>query len=190
MRTKSAPKMLLLESKEDDYGWKDAGMISLSYFRIVEMTINEKIIRPLSFMLEGQPRTLLHSQREDMSSREKNRYNEKWGKIVNTIYEISKGSDKGMMLGDLEKMFTNIGSHYDSDDSIATLIRDKTEDLLNDFGKEMIFNQHYLENALSGDTRTKYRNPPAHCKYLTYDVAVECRKYSCDLLYELSTFMK
>ncbi len=185
-----AAEWQFMKSKEDDYGWKDAGMISLSYFRIVEMTINEKIIRPLSFMLEGQPRTLLHSQREDMSSREKNRYNEKWGKIVNTIYEISKGSDKGMMLGDLEKMFTNIGSHYDSDDSIATLIRDKTEDLLNDFGKEMIFNQHYLENALSGDNRTKYRNPPAHCKYLTYDVAVECRKFSCDLLYELSTFMK
>lgn len=185
-----AAEWQFMKSKEDDYGWKDAGMISLSYFRIVEMTINERIIRPLSILLEWHPRALLHSERENMSSREKNRYNEKWGKIVNTIYEVSKGSDKGMMLGDLEKMFTNIGSNYDSNDSIAVLIREKTESLLNDIGKEMIFNQLYLENALSGDNRTKYRNPPAHCKYLSYDVAVECRQYSCDLLYELNTFMK
>lgn len=166
------------------------GGVALSFFRIVEMTINEKMIQPLAKIVEGEPRSILHTERERMSAKDKGTYNEKWGKIVNTLFEMSKNRDKGMMLGDLEKLFISIGSAYDINDKIAVLIKDAVNGLLTETGQQMILAEHYLEDALSGENRSKYRNPPAHCRYLTYDVACECRDFTCDLLFTLNSLIR
>ena len=153
------------------------------------MTLNEKIILPMANELGNEPKKYLHEIRSTMNQKDKNRYNEKWGVIVNTISDMPKKSDKGIMLGDLEKLFVNIGSQYDNNDEIAIMIRGCIEHNLTDIGKKMLFENYYLEEALSVDKRTKYRNPPAHCKYLPYDVACECREYTCELLYTIGTFI-
>lgn len=35
------------KDREEDYSWKDAGPLSLNYFRIIELELNQKMIVPI-----------------------------------------------------------------------------------------------------------------------------------------------
>lgn len=180
------------KSTEEDYGWKDAGMISLSFFRIVELMINEAII----FETAKQKGTIIKSLFSDISKqlsgseKEKKKFRAKWSIINSTMQDLLKGKGPGLMLGSLEYYFKSIGSEYDDQDEIAKELRNTTKELLTEKGFELLIEKGYLEKALSSENRAKYRNPPAHCKYLPYGTARECREYTCDLLYLIYTSLR
>ncbi len=65
--------------------------------------------------------------------------------------------------------------------------------------KKEVFNDQGYESLISGriaeifDQTTiieRYRNPPAHTKYVTVSIANECRRYVEDSILELSKYYK
>lgn len=174
-------------SLEEDYGWKDAGMISLAYFRIVERMINEEIIARTAQKIGASAKERFKKIKAELSDSEKKKLVSKWSDILSAMQKVLRGKDPGLMLGSLEHYFKIIGTDYNEKDELACLFRNTTKEILTKEGFEILIDDHYLEECLNSEKRSKFRNPPAHCKYLPYGTAKECREYTCDLLYLIHT---
>ncbi len=167
-------------SKTVDWGWKDAGMLSLSYFRIVEVEINQRLLLPLFGNLGAERiRSDFESVRDSLSGKDKESYTNRWTSIVSTLEKIiNKTADvDGLMLGGMEFLFRNIGSKFSEYDILAKNIRGAMSEMLDDETDIDDFIRFMEHRVVNKNTRDKYRNPPAHSKYLPYATACECREY-------------
>lgn len=180
------------KSQEDDYGWKDAGMISLGFYRILEVELNQKFIIPL---LSGIGFESLNNEFQTcantLTGDDKKRYRNKWGTIIKTYQSMEENNfaGNGFMLGVLDHFFKAIGSEYEESDSLATLIRSHLGDVLNSYGEEK-FEENLFEDITNDSTRNKFRNPPAHTKYLPYSVACECREVFRKTMLQMGDMLK
>ena len=180
------------KSKEEDYGWKDAGMISLGFYRILEVELNQKVIIPLlSSIGYTELNDKYTSCASTYSGEDKKRYKSKWGTIIKTYQgmEESGFSGNGFMLGILDYFFRAIGSEFEESDTLGELIRSKLPIVLNSYG-ELKFTDGFFEEITNDATRNKFRNPPAHTRYLPYAVACECREVFRKTILQLGDMLK
>lgn len=168
------------KSQEEDYGWKDAGMISLAFFRILEMILNSWLIEPLASNRAKELKRLFNDHKKTIDNKEaKSAYHFKWNTNLNTLLRIHNDPEsEGMMLGPIEYLFKNIGSEKDSEDPVAQAITAYFTTRLNPEGIQQVLQAYAMEDIISQSVRDKYRNPPAHCKYLPYETAAEARDYT------------
>ena len=170
------------KSREKDYGWKDAGLISLGYYRILEVELNQKLIIPLLSGIKDENSVdvdlniVFTNCANALSGDSKKEYKRKWGTILKTYQEMEESDfqGNGFMIGVLDHFFRAIGSQFDASDSLAVIIKNNLGAVLNAYGLEQ-FDQGFFEGITNDSRRNKYRNPPAHTRYLQYSVACECR---------------
>ncbi|MBQ8319067.1 MAG: hypothetical protein IJX85_12100 [Lachnospiraceae bacterium] len=180
------------KSNEEDYGWKDAGMISLGYFRILEGELNNQFVIPLLSHIGYQNiQNTFDAYVNTLTGNAKKDYKHKWTTIISKYKEMENSNFAGdlFMLGNLDHLFKAIGSNYDSNDLLAKLIRDNLDVVLTDEGMEE-FNNGFFEGITNDDVRNKFRNPPAHTKYLSYSVACECRDFFQETVLRLGEIIK
>ena len=155
-------------------------MLALGFSRIIELELCNRIIMPLLSKVgyERLSSELLNAEKL---------YKNKWQSHIKTYRDIIKNGTNGKMymLAELNNIFTCIGSKYDEMDNIATVIRDNLSTILNEHGIDK-FNSGIFENITGREIRDKYRNPPAHTKYLEYSVVEECRNVVKKFLIEIS----
>ena len=163
-----------------DWGWKDAGMISLAYFRIIEVEINQKLILP----------TLNSLSMKQIITLAKQTPQKQWGKILTKMKNVKKGRISGLMLGEMEIFFNNIGSKSVNGDRFAQSIKSSICKLLSDVNNIGSFISFLENDVLSGKLRNKYRNPPAHTSYLPYKTACECREFFYNAMQQLQESLK
>ena len=186
-------EMMFSMSRDIDWGWRDAGMLSLGFFRIIEVEINDKLILPL-IKDDGitELRDSYDVRRSMLTGDDKKTYSSHWGRNIKTLEKISDGSADvdGLMLGELEYFFQNIGISFDSNDNLAVLVRNKLSELMdNNIDIDDLIAM--IENEIiKKEIRDKYRNPPAHTKYLPYETACECRDYFYDVMVEFENAIK
>ena len=183
------------KSREEDYSWKDAGPISLNYFRIIELEFNQRLIIPL--LANGQ-----YKQISKVFKNEKKLLNEdgikliegRFGIILSSLKKISsENSDvDGLELGVLDYFFKNIIVESDASDTIgdktAAFLFNKVITLLTDKGKTALLSGE-MRTLISREKRERYRNPPAHTRYLPYSVACECREFVLESLSKLTEWL-
>ena len=163
------------KSKEEDYGWKDAGSLSLSFYRIFEVEYFDKLIRPLVEEIDlDQLNTIFINHKNSLD--DNTAFNKKWSLNIKKINNIKNGKAKSMELGSLYYLLKNLGSEFDKDDPVAAYLKEILDSKLSDYGKVML-DAGELEEIINIDNNNKYRNPPAHTEYLSYDVALECREF-------------
>jgi hypothetical protein len=68
---------------------------------------------------------------------------------------------------------------------VASVIQDHFRRNLTETAFEEAIIDRGIANIVKKSVRNKYRNPPAHCKYLPYETACECRDYTNEKLEEL-----
>jgi hypothetical protein len=180
------------KSQEEDYGWKDAGMISLAFFRILEMILNSWFIEPLACDRAKALKKLFNDHKKSIDNKaDKSAYHFKWNTNLNILLRISNNPDsEGMMLGPIEYLFKSIGSEKDPADPLAQAITDYLQSRLNPEGATQVFQNFAMEDIISQSVRDKYRNPPAHCKYLPYETATEARDYTIDSIERIASWLK
>ncbi len=181
------------KSSEEDYGWRDAGMISLSYYRIIELELNTKVIVPLISKIEYQIlKDEFDNKKNTFSSdSQKKRYDKKWTAVLTIAEKINRDEfdGRGLMLGAVKMFFESIGSKYDSGDPVSSIIKSKLTEIFNEQGIGK-FEEGFFETITSDSNRNKFRNPPAHSRYLTYNTACECRELFRDTMKQLSEMLK
>ena len=81
------------KSQEEDYGWKDAGMISLSFYRILEVELNKKLIIPLLSKIGYDSMNTTYVDCANLfTGNDKKQYKSKWGTILKTYKEMEEGA--------------------------------------------------------------------------------------------------
>ena len=180
------------KSREEDYSWKDAGPIALNYFRIIELELNQKMVIPL--LKNGKYKEIskvYKSEKKNLDEEGKEKLRNRFGRILGSLQQVSnpKSSADGLELGTLLYLIKNIcikeASPYQIGDKTGRFIFSEVTKLLTNQGKEAL-NSGELADLISDEKRERYRNPPAHTRYLPYSIACECRVYVMSSIYKLS----
>lgn len=180
-------------SKTIDWGWKDAGMLSLAYYRIIEVEINQRLLLP-AVKSVGIDRIQkdYETVRSSLTGESKKSYVNKWGRIISTLDRILNGTADvaGLMLGEMEYLFRNIGSGITDGDLLAQTFRRGISSLLAENTDLNEFVAFLEKDVVNKDIRDKYRNPPAHTRYLPYKTACECRDYFYQLMQQFQSLLR
>ena len=156
--------------------WQDAGMVSLGFFRIVELEYNSRIILPaLKEMDLRSVSELLDSLPEDTKNAEKRK--DSWCRVLKPL-EGAKNRNKTLELGTismlLEKACGPISEGPDGE--IRRILQRAISSTLNERYRE-VFLSGELVRPISDDARERFRNPPAHTRYLPPTTANDCKKH-------------
>ena len=163
-------------SEKEDYGWKDAGILSFSFYKIIEVEFNNYI-------------KLLFNKctYDDIENIEVPKDNWKQNlKVLKAIYrkmnnlplddDISS-VPPSLMLGNINFLLTKLNDNND----LARFINEKLREALSEKFDDVDYIIRLMKMYTNKEKIMKYRNPPAHAMYLKYDVAVECRNIVLDL---------
>ena len=177
---------------DTQFGLRDAGMLCLSYMRVIEIELNDTLIKTL------RQNYLKIKEVYDSEKIVNKKATRKW-KTVMDLLEPENNRD--FTLGELYNLFlllsnpqkgeideNNLSTVHTSD-GLFTITRKILFELLNQNGIEALSNQEYAK-FISRDIRNKYRNPPAHTKYTKIETAIECRDYVNHVLKTIVSYMK
>jgi hypothetical protein len=177
----------LSHASKESNPWRDAGMISLGFFRILELEFNERLITPmlgtLNLEILAKEIAALTSSKPSGSSKKAVEF---WEKMKPSLHR-AKEYRKGLELGALELVLAKISQATGTDSNIKSLLRSSLFPALSTEGIEAL-NSGELARLLDGSAREKFRNPPAHSRYLHLSTARECKAYVENALNRLVCF--
>ena len=154
-------------------GTMDAGMLCLSYMRILELELNQKVYLPLKAyqqQIEDKYHSILKQIKKTSIDPEPT-LSKRW----EAIFLLN---NDGIELGKLHNflvLFETDPGEYEA----------PLREFITELFRNHILNEHGMNCLLSGKlakmidyrAREKYRNPPAHTRYVNVDTAFECRQY-------------
>ena len=173
------------KSQKENYGWKDAGLISLAYFRIIEVELNTRIVIPLFDSIGIEQMESIYCEYKSFlnSPREVEKYTNKWNSIISSYKDRHS-----LELGSLERLFGYISYRSKRKDTLSNKLQELFLTLLTDEGKKA-FQECFFENIVNKEIREKFRNPPSHTRYLSYATACECKEFVMNTLNQLSVIL-
>lgn len=168
---------------EDGYGIRDAGMLCLAYMRIIELELNNGIVSVLKKHGEDLQK-IFDATMDGLNSKEKSSFKYKWKICIDGLNET-----KGFTLERLWYLLDNLSKRH-NEDVISIRCMDILEsELLNDKGIEEVRAGNYAD-IISWEIREKFRNPPAHTRYVGITTALECREYVENTIKKLALYRR
>ena len=174
------------DARDSDYGWKDAGMLSLGFFRLVEVEMRQKLLVDVLGKNDPEIRQWLREVAECNKLDPQNPQiftlgNEK-ADLFRTLVSMKKPEKltmEGMefcfcLLSDKAVVQPQWQAYQDS-------LRRKLYAVLTPEGVQAARDNRFSQ-AISTELRETFRNPPAHARYLPIEKAGECRDYVNNLI--------
>ena len=161
-------------SMNSNYGTTDAGMLCLSYMRILELEINEQIICKMRVHKDE----IIQKYKEFLDSftgEEKIKHEETWGFVISSIKK-EEGLELGPIYAMLDKLRDKKFKKFNPDYEMAKILKSYLSKYLSDDGVKAL-DDGLLATMVQPKVRNKYRNPPAHTRYVRLEIALECREY-------------
>lgn len=170
-------------ARDSDYGWKDAGMLSLGYFRLVEVELRQRLLVDVFGKKDPDVRQWLREVGErSQQETEDNSYDVvKIGKgqfsLSRTLIVLKQPEKLSMeqmeycfhLLSERAEIAPEWETHRDT-------LRRKFYSALSAEGIQASKDGR-IAKTICVEKRTYYRNPPAHARYLSIEKAGECRDY-------------
>ena len=157
-------------AKNNDYS-----ALALQFFRVIEIELNEKLINPLVKSIDY----------DYFNNLDTTKFSKTWKGHYRNIEKIKQGQ-KSIQLGSVRTLLNSIVK-VKSSNSFGNELKDKTEKLLSDEGKEAL-GSGKIEEIINNNILNKYRIPGAHTGYIPYSKACEARKYVLESLLELEKY--
>jgi hypothetical protein len=179
---------------------RDAGMISLGFFRIFELELNSRILIPLRKDLKvvdllDANWQLVQKQLEDLKTTEtKNKIKsiEKcikfWSRLVPELKKVLSGESSGLELGSLEYLLSKTSNIDGPDQEFKEFLVSLLSQRFTEIGLAA-HRSGALSELINGTVRERFRNPPAHTRFLPLRVARECKAYVDTGLQSLSKWL-
>ena len=169
--------------------WKDAGMISLGFFRIAELEFNQRLVFP---SLQSIDLTALETEMERLASSQASRTAknvvECWKRML-PLLRKAKQDRKGLELGSLELLLQKVRAVNGPDSFLKTSLNAGIIRQLSDKGIAA-FQSGELASFLDVDARERFRNPAAHTRYVDIETARECKRYVENALEKLIEYTR
>lgn len=175
----------LRQAVSDNLVWNDAGMISLGFFRILELEFNRRLMSPALrnvdlFLMKEIVTTITNTSSAGKKA------SQFWLRMIPLI-EQNKLKQKGLELGALELILAKIEKLNGPDIALKTHIQAEVLRRLTPVGVEAFLSGD-LARRIDETAREKFRNPPAHTRYIPLSIAQECRRYVENVLLDLFVF--
>jgi hypothetical protein len=170
----------LAQAEKDAFLWKDAGMISLGFFRILELEFNARLILPILQKLDMERLEIGLAALKTEPSRAAKAAASFWERMLPKLQQ-AKQPGRGLELGALELLLNKVASPTGVDAALKMPIHLEILQLLSPTGAEA-FKSGSLAHPINGHAREKFRNPPAHSRYVGLSVARECKQYVLNVL--------
>lgn len=175
----------------NEIGIMDAGMLCLSYMRILELEINERIFS--SFRNKYQ-QIIAKLESAKQSSKEAEKFEKYWMDRISMLKVDANNPAVGLELGALAYFLISLkkdsyGKRKSENGEFAKELRNMFDDILTKKGIEALENGD-LEKMINKKVREKYRNPPAHTRYVGIKTALECREYVENSIFKLNEYIK
>ncbi len=169
--------------------WKDAGMISLGFFRIVELEFNERLLFPAlqSIDLDALETEIERLQNSQASRTERNVV-ECWKRMLPRLRK-AKQDRRGLELGDLELLLQKLRAVNGPDSFLKAPLNAGIIRQLSARGIAA-FQSGELASLLDIDARERFRNPAAHTRYVDLETARESKRYVENALEKLIEYTK
>ena len=185
-RSYLAANWMLQTAQGMGLGWHDAGMISLGFFRILELEINQRLVVPIlrgerSSDNQLQLEHLIENLRERSGplgeqSKTKRDALTTWEMLLAAVEDLRLGKIVGIELGALERLLGRARHVKGSDKELRAFWRDQLISKLMPAGV-VALDDGSLCDLISNEARNRYRNPPAHTRFLPLRVATECKEH-------------
>jgi len=130
-------------SAEQDMLWRDAGLIALGYFRILEVELNERFVRPVA---DGIPLVQL----DNVIAAAPTDAKKHWKNALESLKSVASNPSGRWMLGPLRKMFDDFAhppSHIDI--NLREFVQSAFEAQLTPTGRDAFYSQELLETISS-----------------------------------------
>jgi hypothetical protein len=177
----------LAQALKDDLLWKDEGTLSLGFFRIIELEVNERLVLPA---LENLDIAQLEVKLNDLRSRDPDKSTKGaigfWERMLPQLRR-SKDERKGLELGALELLLSKTAKLSGPDIGLKSPLHAQLLQRLTPNGA-VAFKSGKLTQLVEARAREKFRNPPAHCRYVGLSVARECKQHVENVLRMLLNF--
>lgn len=178
----------LTQATKDALLWKDAGMISLGFFRIIELELNERLIAPA---LQNLDMERLEANLFALKTREADKQTKDaiavWERLLPQLRRV-KEERKGLELGALEMLLGKAAKLTGPDAALKSPIHSEIARRLTSAGADA-FEAGRLASLVDVAAREKFRNPPAHSRYVALPVARECKEYVDIVLQQVIEFI-
>jgi hypothetical protein len=177
-----AAEFFLSQAEEASNHWMDAGMISLGFFRILELEFNERLIFPMvkSLDFEALNKELEALEKQlvpiggELSKKNKQKV-DIWKQMIGSLLR-AKAKRVGLELGSLEILIQKSSDVTGVDHKLKAIINTSLSLRLSASGLDA-FRSGELGKLLAPSERDRFRNPAAHSRYVDLDTAAECKQY-------------
>jgi hypothetical protein len=167
--------------------WKDAGMISLGFYRILELEFNELLIKPMRKSLNQDELNERYSNFINLFNNTENNTKNKyegslkkakkvWERLLPQILDVLRNKKQGLELGNLELLLSKTENISGADSGIKEIISNCICASLNEKGAKA-YRSGELRSLINRGFRERYRNPPAHTRFLPLSIAQECKNF-------------
>ena len=170
---------MLRQMEERQEAWVDAGPVSLALFRILELELNFRLVRPafsdpakLAYLDSAVDELLkIAPQSKKLESAQGF-----WTRMRGRVAAVGSGKISGLELGDLEALLAKASKIAGPDSEIKQVVSDAISKYLTPAGLDSLQTGAMVE-LISSKHREEFRNPPAHTRYLPLPVAADCRSH-------------
>jgi hypothetical protein len=148
--------------------WRDAGLIALGLFRVIEVEINERLIRPVA-------NSISMVQLDALIERSSSETQKSWKSALTSLRTVIANPEARLMLGPMRKMLDDFAhplSHIDT--NLRACIQAAFDNHLTAAGRSAFYSGELI-NTISSDRVNSYRNPPAHGRFVDIEAAKRCR---------------
>ena len=179
--------------------WQDAGMVALGFFRILELELNHRILGPMQN--DGHAKavlTALDSTEEFSKPNAVESVNDRktrdkvasfWKRMKPELVAVLNGRKSGLELGALQLLLDKTRNEGGPDAVLKAVVRTAISGQLSERGLSAYLDGT-LSDMISPEVRERFRNPPAHTRFLSLQVALECRAYVEKSLKDMSDWTK
>ena len=165
--------------------WKDAGMISLGFFRTLELELNDRLLKPalrnlgaerINKMLDQFIKLRIADSAHPPQSNKRKKAVQVWERMHKPLVALAGGSSAGLDLGSTEFFLGKLTTASGDDADVKKVFRDAIREYLTERGFRALEDNQFVR-LVNSEVRERFRNPPAHTRYLPLQTALECRQH-------------
>lgn len=175
-------RQLRVIEREEELVWADCGLVSLGFIRVLEVELNERLFLPACELIDEDELLALLNELPESRARG-------WRRLVSQIalrHQLSNGFELGTCHYWLNRVSRT--RRLPDRELHEALLRPLREQLT-EVGQTAL-SEGDLAKIISDEVRDRFRNPPAHTRFLPLDVAKECREHVEHSLSSLQRWLK
>jgi hypothetical protein len=173
----------LEDALDENRCWLDAGLLSLGFFRILELELNRRLIAPAILSIDESALAKAVSELDE-------KVKKNWQVVIRGITDVRSGRLNGLELGPLEILLNRLRRLGEAcDQQLRATLRTAMNSHLSEEGRQAL-DRGGFGDLIGLTQRERFRNPAAHTRHVSLHQARDCREHVEEALISLDRWVQ